>query len=91
MRENRRFHEIFSGRERNSLPVGKNYVKLAIIKVMRIVLSPNQAGDNRILTLQEVKFFPPCGFAARDRIIFLWGENLLSPFRLGENTTFLPG
>ena len=44
-----------------------------------MLLLPNQAGNNKITTPQEViKFFPLRPTAARERMFsFLWGENFI--------------
>ena len=44
-----------------------SHARLLLVKDIRMLLLPNRAGNNKIITLQEEKFFPLRPLAARER------------------------
>ena len=48
-----------------------------LVKYVRILLLPNRAGNNKIITPQEVKILPLAAYShAGKNSNFLWGDNL---------------
>ena len=74
-------------REQYKTAVVLSYGLLA--KDVRMLLLPNRAGNNKIITPQEENS-SPCGLRPRGKELTSFGVIiLLLPFRLGKNSTLL--